>query len=176
MRLGAQPYDAYRRVQGLVDINLHGAKDPPIAASSASLRIRLMSTPPRTVGQWKIRAAYSLFARRLLLPHTRFIRVSEIAGGPLLLAALAALVWANSPWPDLYQDLWHTQITLDFAGSPFNTICVIGSMTPCCLYSFCSRDGNQKGVTYVVLPAFALANAGVLLSTETLERTLFSPI
>jgi len=37
----------------------------------------------------------------------------EAAGGVVLLAAaLAALVWASSPWSPAYDDLWHTELTL----------------------------------------------------------------
>jgi len=43
-----------------------------------------------------------------------FLR-TEAAGGVLLLvAALAALVWANSPWSSSYERLWHTDLTLRF--------------------------------------------------------------
>lgn len=39
------------------------------------------------------------------------------AGGILLLAAaVVALVWANSPWADAYQDLWATRITVGAEG------------------------------------------------------------
>jgi Na+:H+ antiporter, NhaA family len=34
------------------------------------------------------------------------------AGILLLLAAVAALIWANSPWGDAYQNLWATKITV----------------------------------------------------------------
>ena len=33
-----------------------------------------------------------------------------------MLAALVALVWANSPWRGAYQDLWHTQVQLTVGG------------------------------------------------------------
>ena len=37
----------------------------------------------------------------------------EAFGGILLLAcAIVALVWANSPWRDRYEDLWHVSLTL----------------------------------------------------------------
>lgn len=44
---------------------------------------------------------------------TRAVReflATEVAGGVVLLAATAvALVWANSPWSDTYDGLWHTK-------------------------------------------------------------------
>ena len=43
---------------------------------------------------------------RLLLPFRLFVR-TEMFGGILLIAgALAALVWANSPWQQSYFALW----------------------------------------------------------------------
>ncbi len=45
---------------------------------------------------------------------------SEIAGGIVLLAcAVAALIWANSPWRSLYQDLLHTYIGVGWGDSVF---------------------------------------------------------
>jgi Na+:H+ antiporter, NhaA family len=52
-------------------------------------------------------------ARLIARPVARFLAV-EAAGGVLLLAAaVAALVWANSPWSASYDQLWHTTVTLD---------------------------------------------------------------
>jgi Na+:H+ antiporter, NhaA family len=51
-------------------------------------------------------------ARLVARPLARFLHV-EAAGGILLLAAtVVALVWANSPWQESYQDVWHTVGTL----------------------------------------------------------------
>ena len=42
---------------------------------------------------------------------------TESAGAILLAAsALAALVWANSPWSDSYDSLWENRLVLSFAG------------------------------------------------------------
>ena len=42
---------------------------------------------------------------------------AEAAGGILLVvAAVIALVWANSPWSGAYQDFWHSKISLSAAG------------------------------------------------------------
>ena len=55
-------------------------------------------------------------AQRVLDPLADFLR-EEAAGGLVLLAAtVAALVWANTPARDAYEDLWHTDLTLG-AGS-----------------------------------------------------------
>ena len=49
---------------------------------------------------------------RLLSPIRDFLRI-EAAGGILLLAATAiALVWANSPWAQSYDDFWHIPISV----------------------------------------------------------------
>ena len=46
----------------------------------------------------------------MMRPIERFLRV-EAAGGLLLLAtAGVALLWANSPWSESYEHLWHTPI------------------------------------------------------------------
>jgi NhaA family Na+:H+ antiporter len=49
---------------------------------------------------------------RLLSPIREFLRI-EAAGGILLIAAtVIALVWANSPWAQSYDDFWHIPITV----------------------------------------------------------------
>jgi Na+:H+ antiporter, NhaA family len=49
---------------------------------------------------------------RLLAPMAAFIRTEAAGGLVLMAAALVALIWANSPWSDLYTQLWHTDIGL----------------------------------------------------------------
>jgi Na+:H+ antiporter, NhaA family len=42
---------------------------------------------------------------------------TEVAGGiVLLVAAVAALVWANSPWSAAYDTLWHTELSVRLGG------------------------------------------------------------
>ncbi len=49
---------------------------------------------------------------RLLSPIRDFLRI-EAAGGILLLTATAiALVWANSPWAESYENFWHIPIVV----------------------------------------------------------------
>ena len=43
-----------------------------------------------------------------------FIRTESGSAGMLVVAALVALVWANSPWSQSYVDLWHTEVSLRF--------------------------------------------------------------
>lgn len=50
--------------------------------------------------------------RRVLSPLEHFIH-SEVSGGiVLLIAAVVALIWANSPWSASYHHLWETPITI----------------------------------------------------------------
>ena len=52
-------------------------------------------------------------ARLVARPLQRFVH-TESGGGILLLAgALAALIWANSPWFESYERFWHTELTFD---------------------------------------------------------------
>lgn len=53
--------------------------------------------------------------RELLLPVMQVIRVEEIAGGPLLLAAITALVWSNLA-PASYHAAWQMPVSFDLAG------------------------------------------------------------
>ncbi|WP_246056992.1 Na+/H+ antiporter NhaA [Nocardioides eburneiflavus] len=41
-----------------------------------------------------------------------FIRTESGSAGMLVVAALVALVWANSPWSQSYVDLWHTELSV----------------------------------------------------------------
>lgn len=48
--------------------------------------------------------------RRILAPVERFLAIEAASGIVLMIAAFAALVWANSPWRQSYIDLWHIPI------------------------------------------------------------------
>ena len=51
----------------------------------------------------------------LVRPFQEFAR-RETSGGLLLLAcAVAALIWANSPWAQSYTTFWHTRLTIGLA-------------------------------------------------------------
>lgn len=53
---------------------------------------------------------------RALSPFRDFLR-TESAGGVLVVAgALAALVWANSPWSEAYHRLWESRLGVTIAG------------------------------------------------------------
>jgi Na+:H+ antiporter, NhaA family len=50
------------------------------------------------------------------LEPLRFISVEAASGVMLLLAAAAALIWANSPWRSAYEALWRVTLHLPLAG------------------------------------------------------------
>src|SRR6266481_685652 len=54
--------------------------------------------------------------QRLVRPFQEFADL-EASGGILLIGCtVAALIWANSPWAGSYFHLWHTNLTVGFAG------------------------------------------------------------
>jgi len=53
-------------------------------------------------------------ARRVGRPINKFLAVEAAGGVLLLLATATALIWANSPWADSYDRLWHTYIDISF--------------------------------------------------------------
>ncbi|MEZ4223609.1 MAG: Na+/H+ antiporter NhaA [Polyangiaceae bacterium] len=72
------------------------------------------SVPPDT---W---AAANRAARRFARPLSHYLHVEATSGVVLLLAAAAALIWANSPWRASYEHLWHTPIGISIAGWSFS--------------------------------------------------------
>ena len=79
-----------------------------------------MATPPdrpRLDDLWRSGPVYSAsdrpLARLVARPVREFLRVEAAGSILLLLAAAAALIWANSPWAASYDTLWHTHLTLD---------------------------------------------------------------
>ena len=59
------------------------------------------------------------FARQLLGPVEKFLHVEAASGILLLVVAVIALVWANSPWASTYEHLLHTSISLGFGEHSF---------------------------------------------------------
>ncbi len=70
-----------------------------------------MSIPPRIAGG--LYAQTTFFARRIQGPARAFIHREGASGRLLLLAAVIALVWANSPWADAYERLWSHHVSVD---------------------------------------------------------------
>ncbi len=75
------------------------------------------SMPPRGPDNvWRtgpmLSASNRPLARYVARPVREFLRVESGGSVLLLLAAAAALVWANSGWSASYDDFWHTQVSL----------------------------------------------------------------
>jgi Na+/H+ antiporter NhaA len=54
------------------------------------------------------------WARNLAAPVRDFLSTETGGAAALLLAAIAALIWANSPWPDSYESFWTTDLSIRF--------------------------------------------------------------
>jgi len=54
---------------------------------------------------------------RLIKPFEEFARLESSGGILLISCTVVALLWANSPWAATYFSLWHTKLTLGFAGA-----------------------------------------------------------
>src|SRR5829696_8905027 len=52
------------------------------------------------------------WARNLAAPVRDFLNTESAGAVALLCAAVAALVWANSPWPDSYESFWTTTLSI----------------------------------------------------------------
>jgi len=52
----------------------------------------------------------------VLRPLRDFLHTEASGGVALLLAAVVALLWANSPWQDGYHQLWSTRIAIEVGG------------------------------------------------------------
>lgn len=71
--------------------------------------------PPRSRGVLQAQAGISYLARRFRLPVQQYIHTESVGGIVLLFATIAALIWANSPWYDLYHDILETHLAIDLA-------------------------------------------------------------
>ena len=54
---------------------------------------------------------------QVLMPFQEFFRSKSTSGILLIAGALAALVWANSPWAESYDALWETRFTVGFGAA-----------------------------------------------------------
>ncbi len=77
-----------------------------------------MGIPPRTFGALQVKRRESLVTRALVMPVQQFIHIQGISSIFLLAAAIAALVWANSPWHDSYHHVWEMELTLSKLNLP----------------------------------------------------------
>lgn len=69
--------------------------------------------PPRSRGEVLHEAERSYVFRQVVLPAQRFIHTEVLGGVALLIAAVVALVWANSPWDEAYFDLFGSHLSVD---------------------------------------------------------------
>ena len=61
-------------------------------------------------------SARTAWARNLAAPVRDFLSTETGSAVVLLAAALAALVWANSPWRDTYESVWSTKLSITVGG------------------------------------------------------------
>ncbi|HEX2119503.1 MAG TPA: Na+/H+ antiporter NhaA [Acidimicrobiales bacterium] len=62
----------------------------------------------------RVEHAAPLPGRKLPRPVRRFLDTEASSGILLLIGAVIALIWANSPWSASYNSLWHTDINMNF--------------------------------------------------------------
>jgi len=77
-----------------------------------------MGIPPRTFGALQVKRRESLVTRALVMPIQQFIHIQGVSSILLLAAAIAALVWANSPWHESYHHVWEMELTLSQLNLP----------------------------------------------------------
>lgn len=53
-------------------------------------------------------------ARRLGRPVQRFMEIEAASGVVLVIATIVALIWANSPWRDVYHDILDVHLIIEF--------------------------------------------------------------
>jgi Na+/H+ antiporter NhaA len=71
----------------------------------------------RSTGQAQTRAHRQSLLAQLSGPLRDFLRTESGSAGMLLGAAVAALLWANSPWSGSYEALWSTTASISVEGS-----------------------------------------------------------
>ena len=60
-----------------------------------------------------------VFQSRVVEPLQAFMRTETSAGLVILLGAVVALIWANSPWKESYFDFWGREVTIHLLGLRF---------------------------------------------------------
>jgi len=58
----------------------------------------------------------NLLARRFAQPVARFLHIEAAGGVLLLIGALVAVIWANSPWAEAYRHLWEAEASIGIGG------------------------------------------------------------
>ena len=67
-----------------------------------------------------MRRRESLVTRAVVMPVQQFIHIQGLSSIVLLAAAIAALVWANSPWHESYHHVWEMELSLSQLRLPFH--------------------------------------------------------
>ena len=67
------------------------------------------------------------WARNLAAPVRDFLNTETAGAAALLVATIAALLWANSPWSDSYESVWTTELSIRLGDSASRTTCATGS-------------------------------------------------
>ena len=57
------------------------------------------------------------WARNLAAPVREFLNTETAGAAALLIATIAALAWANSPWSSSYEDVWTTELSIRLGGA-----------------------------------------------------------
>src|ERR687889_91974 len=57
------------------------------------------------------------WARNLAAPVRDFLTTESGGATALLVATIAALAWSNSPWPDSYESVWMTELSIRLGDS-----------------------------------------------------------
>src|SRR5437588_11146611 len=78
-----------------------GAEPPRSGGSEGSAAVAVATPTGRTA-----------WARNLAAPVRDFLSTETGGAAVLLCAAVAALLWANSPWSDSYESLWTTKLSI----------------------------------------------------------------
>src|SRR4051812_6656631 len=96
---GASPGRAARMVTGAIAPHLS--------------RLRGLSIcTPMAIAQATAQTGRTAWARNLAAPVRDFLTTETGSAIVLLAAAVAALLWANSPWPDSYESFWTTKLSI----------------------------------------------------------------
>jgi Na+/H+ antiporter NhaA len=61
------------------------------------------------------------WARNLAAPVRGFLQAETGGAVVLVVAAIAALIWANSPWPDSYEHVWETDLSITLGDHALHT-------------------------------------------------------
>ncbi len=81
------------------------SSDAPVAQTSVTQPLTMISEAPP--GVW---APARQAALALARPLEGFLRIQTSSGILLMLMAIVAMIWANSPWQESYHQLWHTPV------------------------------------------------------------------